>query len=100
MFGDNLIHTAEIKRLTTSGNKEVYQTTGSFPCMLQPLSDQASQQAGLNFSKGFRCYVLPSVNIQANDEVTIDSEKYKTHSVKHHNYGSDPHKRVLLELIV
>lgn len=99
-FLNNLIHTAARKRLETSGNKEVYGTAVNYPCLLQPLSDQAAAQSGLDFSVAHRCFMQASADVKPNDELTINGLKYRVHSIKHHNYGSDPHKRVLVEQIV
>lgn len=97
-FLNRLVHTATSKRLTVSGNKEVYTAnlTGE-PCLVQPLSESAAQQSGLNFGKAFRCYMQSTADIEEHDEVTIDSVVYKVHGVKLHDYGQTPHLRVLLE---
>ena len=98
-FLNRLVHSADTKRLTTSGNKEVYQANlSSEPCLLQPLSETASLNAGIDLSKGFRCYFTNSADIKPNDQVTIDSTIYMVKGVNLHNYGSTPHQRALLEL--
>lgn len=100
-FLNRLSHSLSSKRLTVSGNKELYTALlTAEPCLVQPLSEQASQSAGIAFTKGFRAYLQPSADVLANDQVTISGEVYTVHGIKLHNYGSDPHKRALLELKV
>ena len=96
-FLNILDKTASVKRLTVSGNKEVYSASSSFNCALQPLSEVLAQQTGLDMTRSFRMYTEASASVTENDEVTIDSIVYKVRGIKFHDYGGTPHKSVLLE---
>lgn len=90
-------HEATLERTVKTGTKYVYGDNGSTPCFLQPMDDEKSQLFGIAFSKGFHCYTPLESDVLEGDRVSIAGTKYGVKGVKEFNYGSMPHKRVLLE---
>lgn len=95
-----LPHTMTVTRLSASGtNKELYGSVGSLACFLQPASEAMRDISGdSTFSKTYQCYVDFAANVQVKDRVTIDGDVYNVMGERAHQYGTWPHRVLVLEL--
>lgn len=93
-------HIATISRSSLSGGKYIYANVATGQkCFLQPLDATESQVVGLEFGKGFNCYMPQTTDIAKSDRIIIDNTTYGVRSVMNRNYGSLAHKQVILELV-
>ncbi len=99
MFSGQLVHSAQISRLTQDGatNTKTYQVVvASEPCMLQPQDEEETVLQGLAVGKAFKCYMDISANIKESDKVVINAEEFRVNGIKRYNFGNYQHIKAVL----
>lgn len=93
------VKTASVERLTTTtGNKmEFTSYLPSVDCLIQPLTDEVSQNMTGSFGKQF-LMLSGIVDIQEGDRVIIDTEEYKVMGTEALNFGNNPHRETRLSI--
>lgn len=99
MISDHYDKIASVERLaTTTGNKKAF--TSHLPtvsCLIQPLTDDTSQDMTGGFGKDL-LMLSPIVDIQEGDRVIIDAEEYKVMGTEALNFGGNPHRETRIRI--
>lgn len=92
------VKTAVVERLTTTtGNKKAYAEHLTVDCLIQPLTDEVSQDMAGAFGKDF-LMLSPIVDIAEGDRVTIDEEEYRVMATEALNFGRNAHRETRLRI--
>ena len=93
------VKTAIVERLaTTTGNKKAFSShLPAVDCLIQPLTDEVSEDLQGSFGKDF-LMLSPIVDIQEGDRVIIDSEEYRVIATEALNFGGNPHRETRIRI--
>ena len=99
MIENHYDKTAVIERLTiTTGSKKAFSShLASVPCLVQPLTDEVSQDLQGSFGKDF-LMLSAVVDIAEGDRVTIDTEEYRVIGTEALNFGNNPHRETRIRI--
>lgn len=91
--------TARVERLATveDNKKSFAEHLPSVDCLIQPLTDEVSQDMAGAFGKEF-LMLSDVVDIEEGDRVTIDEEEYRVMATEALNFGSNPHRETRLRI--
>lgn len=91
---------AEVHRLEAGANgTRTYTKNSDIEIAIHNLTAEDSVIYDGVSDRGFRGFVLYSVDVQKRDEIHVGSEKYNVKAVQAFNYGSFPHKKLILEQV-
>ena len=93
MISRLFVKTAVVERLVTvEGNKKAFSAhLPSVDCLIQPVTDEVSQDMTGSFGKDF-LMLSPIVDIAEGDRVTIDAEEYRVTATEALNFGNNQHR--------
>lgn len=93
MLARLFVSTADVERLTpTTGNKKVFAAyLPAVDCLIQPLSDEVSEDMTGSFGKDF-LMLSDIVDIAEGDRLIIDEEEYRVMATEALNFGQNPHR--------
>ena len=99
MISSHFDKTASIERLAVvEGNKKAFSShLSSVSCLIQPLSDEVSEDMTGSFGKDF-LMLSPVVDIQEGDRVIIDTEEYRVMATEALNFCSNPHRETRIRI--
>jgi hypothetical protein len=91
--------TATVERLATvTGNKKAFsEHLTTVECLIQPLTDEISQDMTGSFGKDF--LMLSAIeDIQEGDRVIIDAEEYRVMGTEALHFGNNPHRETRIRI--
>ncbi len=93
MISDHYDKTASVERqaITIGYKKEFEAHLASVSCLIQPLSDEVSEDMTGSFGKDF-LMLSAVVDIQEGDRVIIDLEEYRVMGTEALEFGGNPHR--------
>lgn len=91
--------TATVERLATvEGNKKAFSAhLASVSCLIQPLTDEVSEDMAGGFGKDF-LMLSPIVDIAEGDRVIIGEEEYRVMGTEALNFGNNQHRETRLRI--
>lgn len=95
-----LTHSVTVSRLADAGaGKKVLGTVESaVPCLIQPVTPESAQAAGMSWESAFAAWFLPDANILEADKLTDqDGRDFRVRGIRLRNYGTQQHKQALLQ---
>lgn len=89
-----------VKRQVWSNESSSNVTQATFSGHIQQMTDENLQQfKGLRFSKAYKIYCAPSVNIKEGDRIENGSLKYDVKFIIDRNIGNEGHLEVIVEKV-
>lgn len=99
MISNHYDKTAAVERLAAvAGNKKSFAAhLTSVDCLIQPLTDEVSQDMTGGFGKDF-LMLSAIVDIAEGDRVIIAAEEYRVMGTEALNFGKNPHRETRLRI--
>lgn len=92
-------HSATIQHNLKVGTQYTWTSVSSTPCLVQPLSDEATALYGLTFGKAFTCFLPFTVDVTERMRLVINGTTYGVKGLPVYDYGLNKHKKATLEKV-